>query len=670
MAIDISAKELTKSYGTDIILDRVSFHVNQGDRIGVIGVNGAGKTTLLNVLAGSLEADGGDIFIAQDKRIGYLRQDAGLDSGETVINQVRAVFAHFPEMEQEMEELLAKATADPENSQKYLERHQILHDRYEWMGGYAYESEIRGILTSMAFGEDMYDKKISSLSGGEKTRLALALLLLEKPDILFLDEPTNHLDIGTLKWLEQYLKGYRGTIILVSHDRYFLDQTVTRIFEIDRHRLTIYEGNYHVYAEKRRELRQTQAKVYEKQQREIARQEEMIRRFKQHGTEKLAKRARSREKRLDAMERIDRPTGENGKMKIAFHQNFRSGSDVVLAKGLAAGYGYGRDRKELFEEVSMDIKRGEQVCIVGDNGTGKTTLLRILVSQMEPAAGKVKLGHNVQIGYYDQAQEGLEDENTVIDELHDAYHLYTEGELRNMLGRFLFRGDQVFMRVGDLSGGEKARLALLKLMMSGANLLIMDEPTNHLDVESKEVFEEALMEYPGTCIIVSHDRYFLNRIPTRIMELTPAGLINFLGKYDYYMEKKQDMITSGKAYLQEMGRGAAGGGAGGRGAAGGGSGADGADEAQSDEAPLSSAERRRLQKEREAEERRRRREKESIEAAIAEAEEEMENISRELTRPEIMSDHEKLGCLSKRLEELRAEVDERMGRWLELEDQL
>ena len=665
MTIDISAKELTKAYGTDLILDKVSFHVNQGDRVGVIGVNGAGKTTLLNLLAGELAVDGGDTFIAADKRIGYLKQDAGLDSEKTVINQVRAIFEHFPEMEKEMEDLLAKATEDPENSQKHLDRYQKLQNRYEWMGGYAYESEIRGILTSMAFGEDMYDKKISSLSGGEKTRLALALLLLEKPDILFLDEPTNHLDIGTLKWLEQYLKGYRGTIVLVSHDRYFLDQTVTRIFEIDHHRLTIYEGNYRQYAEKRKEIRQSQARVYEKQQREIARQEEMIRRFKQHGTEKLAKRARSREKRLDAMERLDRPEGENGKMKLTFHQNYRSGSDVLLAKDLAAGFGYGRERKDLFEGVDLDIKRGERVCIVGDNGTGKTTLLRVLIGQLKPTSGKVKPGHNVQIGYYDQGQQSLDDESTVIDELHDAYHLYTEGELRNILGRFLFRGDQVFLKVGDLSGGEKARLALLKLMLSGSNLLILDEPTNHLDVESKEVFEEALLEYPGTCIIVSHDRYFLNRIPTRIMELTPGGLINFLGRYEYYIEKRQDMISSGKQYLQEMGKGTGGDGknSGAEEAGGDGSALDSGDESQ-----LSSAERRRLQKEKEAQERRRSRMKAALEEEITAAEEEMKKIEEELTKPEIMSDHQELSRLSARLEELKAQADESMQRWLELEE--
>ena len=686
MSIDISARGLTKAYGTDVILDRVSFHINRGDRVGIIGVNGAGKTTLLNVLTGELEIDDGDIFIASEKRIGYLKQDAGLDSDETVIDQVRAVFKHFPQMEAEMEELLAKATDAGEEGGRYLERYQMLHDRYEWMGGYAYESEIRGILTSMAFGEDMYDKKISTLSGGEKTRLALALLILEKPDILLLDEPTNHLDIGTLKWLEQYLKGYRGTMILVSHDRYFLDQTVTRIFEIDNHKLNIYEGNYRTYAQKRRELRQTQSRVYEKQQREIARQEEMIRRFKQRGTEKLAKRARSREKMLDAMERVERPDAENAKMKITFHQNYRSGSDVLLAKEIAAGFGYGRERKELFEGASMDIKRGERICIVGDNGTGKTTLLRILVGQMEPASGKVRLGHNVQIGYYDQTQEGLDGDNIVIDELHDAYHLYTEGELRNLLGRFLFRGDQVFTKVSDLSGGEKARLALLKLMMSGANLLIMDEPTNHLDVESKEVFEEALLEFPGTCIIVSHDRYFLNRIPTRIMELTPEGLVNFLGKYDYYIEKKQQMISSGRQYLQEMGRSAAndksgaggeaasGGAGGAAGTASGGAGADAAGPASGggsaidlDDPAMSSAERRRLQKEKEAQERRIRRKKESLEAEITRMEEEMAAVEEEIARPEIMSDHEELARLSARLEELRTAVDEHMKSWLELE---
>ena len=645
--IVISAKDLTKAYGTDVILDRVSFHVNKGDRIGIIGINGAGKTTLLRMLAGDDEPSSGDCFISGDLTLGYLKQDAGLESDNTVMQEVERVFRHFPEMEAKMEELLAKAGQSPEESGPLLEQYQQIHDRYEWMGGYSYQSEIRGILSSMAFGEDMYDKRIGTLSGGEKTRLALALLLLEKPDILFLDEPTNHLDIGTLKWLGQYLKGYRGTILLVSHDRYFLDETVTRIFEVENHRLNIYEGSYRFYAAERKVRRETQLRQYEKQQKEIARQEDMIRRFKQRGTEKLAKRAASREKMLESMERIERPDGEHGKLKVTFHQNYQSGKDVLLAQDLAKSFGFGRSRKELFRNVSMDIKRGERVCIIGDNGTGKTTLLRILMEEIPPGEGKIRIGHNVQFGYYDQGQQLLDPSNTVIEELQDAYHLYSEGELRNILGRFLFRGEQVFLQVGSLSGGEKARLSLLKLMLSGANVLVLDEPTNHLDIESKEIFEEALLEFPGTCIIVSHDRYFLNRIPTRILELTHEGLENFLGRYDYYLEKKQQMIRSGKQYLSEMGS---------------------REEGAVQEEELSAPERRRLQKQQEAQERRLRRQKEALEEKIQTLEEEIAGLEEQLGRPEVMTDPAKLQQLADSLETARAELDEAYEKWLELQD--
>ncbi len=645
--IVISAKDLTKAYGTDVILDRVSFHVNKGDRIGIIGINGAGKTTLLRMLAGEEEPGSGDYFISGDLTLGYLKQDAGLDSGNTVIQEVERVFRHFPEMEAKMAELLEEAGRHPEDSQAILEQYQRIHDRYEWMGGYSYQSEIRGILSSMAFGEETYEKKIRTLSGGEKTRLALALLLLEKPDILFLDEPTNHLDIGTLKWLEQYLRGYRGTILLVSHDRYFLDETVTRIFEVENHRLNIYEGSYGFYAAERKVRRQTQLRQYEKQQKEIARQEDMIRRFKQRGTEKLAKRAASREKMLDAMERIDRPDAEHGKMKITFHQNYQSGKDVLQAQDLAKSFGFGSKRKELFHHVSMDIKRGERVCIIGDNGTGKTTLLRILIEEIPPGEGKIRIGHNVQFGYYDQGQQLLDPANTVIEELQDAYHLYSEGELRNILGRFLFRGEQVFLPVGALSGGEKARLSLLKLMMSGANVLVLDEPTNHLDIESKEIFEEALLEFPGTCIIVSHDRYFLNRIPTRIMELTHEGLENFLGKYDYYLEKKQQMIRSGKQYLAEMGS---------------------REEGLPLEEELSPAEKRRLQKQKEAEERRQRRKKEALEQEIGQLETEIAGLEEQLGRQDVMTDPARLQSIADSLEKSRQRLDEAYEKWLELQD--
>ena len=629
--IVISANNLTKEYdGSNLVLDRVSFAVNGGERIGIIGINGAGKTTLLRMLAGQLPHDGGDFFVSSELKIGYLEQDGGFDSQRTVIEEVRKIFEHFPEMEKEMEQLLAAAGEEGEGQQAALTRYEQIRDRYERMGGYMYESEIRGILTSMAFDESMYNKKISTLSGGEKTRLALAMLLLEKPDILFLDEPTNHLDIGTLKWLEQYLKGYRGTIMIVSHDRYFLNETVNRIFEIEHGHLSIYEGNYDFYAEERRNRREVEMRHYEKQQKEIERQEEMIRRFKQRGTEKLAKRAASREKRLSAMDLMERPDAGHGKLKLNFRQNFQSGKDVLQAEGLSKSFGYGMNRVELFRNVSIDVKRGERVCIVGDNGIGKTTLIRML----------------------------MDDSNTVIGELQDAYHLYSEGELRNILGRFLFRGEAVFQEIGDLSGGERARLALLKLMMSGANTLILDEPTNHLDIESKEVFEEALLEFPGTCIIVSHDRYFLNRIPTRIMELTSDGLVNYLGKYDYYVEKKQQMIESGSKYVASLAKAA-----GGAADASGPSGRSGQEGVQ-----LSSSEERKLKKEKEAEERRLNRKREALEKEIQRLEEEIESIHDELMKPEVMTDHERLKSLSDRMEEDKTALDEAYEQWLELQE--
>ncbi|MBQ3184777.1 MAG: ATP-binding cassette domain-containing protein, partial [Firmicutes bacterium] len=535
---------------------------------------------------------------------------------------------------------------------KLLERYDALQEEYKNRGGYTYKSEMTGVLSSMAFKEDSYHKKISTLSGGERTRLALACLLLRKPDILFLDEPTNHLDIGTLKWLEQYLKNYKGTIVVVSHDRYFLDQTVNRIFEIENHKLNIYEGSYSFYAVERKNRREAELRKHEKQKKEIDRQEEMIRRFKQHGTEKLAKRAASREKRLSAMELTERPGGSHGKMKLSFKENFQSGKDVIYAENLSKTFGYGARAKELFKNVDLDIKRGERVCIVGANGIGKTTLLKMLMGDLVAGTGRIKHGHNVQIGYYDQGQLLLNNANTVIDELHDSYRLYTDGELRNILGRFLFRGESVFLNVGALSGGEKARLSLLKLMMSGSNVLILDEPTNHLDIESKEVFEEALLDFPGTCIIVSLDRYFLNRIPTRIMELTADGMENYLGAYDYYVEKKQQ-IESGKKYLNELGaKGTASAGAG-RNMSVQGMGAGVSGEAAGFGEELSSAEKRKLQKEKEAEERRIKRQKDALEKDIAELEEKIAELEAEVCKVEVATDHVKLAAISGELEEKR-----------------
>lgn len=636
--IVLSANNLTKTYGTDVIIDKASFHLNAGDKVGIIGRNGAGKTTLLNMLTGELPCDEGEFFVSQNMRIGYLKQRDNFSSEGTVLEEIEGIFSGLRELENEIAELSDKVAENPHDT-GLINRLDELQHRFDREGGYTYKSEMIGILNSMAFDESFYNKKISSLSGGERTRLALAALLLEKPDILLLDEPTNHLDIGTLKWLEQYLEAYRGTIMIVSHDRYFLDRTVNRIFEVENHKVYSYQGKYSDYAAQKKLRRETELRAYNNQQREIARQEEMIRRMKQRGTEHLAKRAASREKRLDMLERIERPESEMGKMKINFKENFPSGGDVIMAENLEKSFGRGTEHRELFHGVNLDIKRGERICILGPNGVGKTTLLRVLLGELTPDAGYLKIGHNVAFGYYDQGQLLLSDANTVLEELKESYRLYTDTEMRSILGRFLFRGEEVFLPVGSLSGGEKARLSLLKLMLSGANTLILDEPTNHLDIESKEVFEEALMEFPGTVIVVSHDRYFLQRIPTRILELTQDGVIEYLGRYDYYLEKKSQGISAKKYFskVQEKPAGDA-------------------------------AQQRRLKKEREAEERRRARLSEKLETEISELEDKISELEHNLCKPENMSDYELLARLGAEREETEKRLAEAYDEWAKVQE--
>ena len=636
--IVLSANNLTKTYGTDVIIDKASFHLNAGDKVGIIGRNGAGKTTLLNMLTGELPCDEGEFFVSQNTRIGYLKQRDNFSSEGTVLEEIEGIFSGLRELENEIAELSDKVAENPHDT-GLINRLDELQHRFDREGGYTYKSEMIGILNSMAFDESFYNKKISSLSGGERTRLALAALLLEKPDILLLDEPTNHLDIGTLKWLEQYLEAYRGTIMIVSHDRYFLDRTVNRIFEVENHKVYSYQGKYSDYAAQKKLRRETELRAYNNQQREIARQEEMIRRMKQRGTEHLAKRAASREKRLDMLERIEHPESEMGKMKINFKENFPSGGDVIMAENLEKSFGRGAEHRELFHGVNLDIKRGERICILGPNGVGKTTLLRVLLGELTPDAGYLKIGHNVAFGYYDQGQLLLSDANTVLEELKESYRLYTDTEMRSVLGRFLFRGEEVFLPVGSLSGGEKARLSLLKLMLSGANTLILDEPTNHLDIESKEVFEEALMEFPGTVIVVSHDRYFLQRIPTRILELTQDGVIEYLGRYDYYLEKKSQGISA-KKYFSKVQEKSAG----------------------------NAAQQRRLKKEREAEERRRARLSEKLETEIFELENQISELEQNLCKPENMSDYELLARLGAEREETEKRLAEAYDEWAKVQE--
>ena len=648
--IVLSASDLTKTYGTDVIIKGADFHINGGDRVGLVGRNGAGKTTLLNMLTGELRPDGGRIYMPAGLRMGYLRQRDNFGGDMTVMEAVESIFEPLRRLEEQIASAADMVAQTPEDRALLL-RLDSLQQEYEMRGGYTYKSEMTGILSSMAFGPEYYDKKIETLSGGERTRLALAALLLEKPDLLILDEPTNHLDIGMLKWLEQYLSSYRGCMIIVSHDRYFLNRTVNRIFEIEHHRLRTYDGNYDEYLEKKRQQSEAEMRAYENQQREISRQEAMIRAMKERGTEHLAKRARSREKRLDMIERIEKPKSAEDSMKIRFEQDFQSGSDVIMAEDLSKSFGEGKNRRKLFDHVSLDIKRGEKICIVGQNGIGKTTLLKIIMNEIRPDSGRIRAGHNVTFGYYDQGQMLLDPSNTVLEEMKNTYRLYTDTKMRSILGRFLFKGDDVFLKVRDLSGGEKARLSLLKMMLGGANTLILDEPTNHMDIESKEVFEEALAEFPGTAVIVSHDRYFLQKIPDRILELTPDGMVEYLGKYDYYMEKK-DRIESGKKYLESMASSEK---------------QEGGAGENDRERALSPEEQRRLNKEREAEERRRTRRREALEEELAGIEEEIAGLSERISRPENAADYKLLSELSEQLTEAKARSEELMEEWLALD---
>ena len=536
----LSCNNITKTFGTDAILSDCSFHIEEREKAAIVGPNGAGKSTLLKIIMGRLPADDGTVTISKDKTLGYLAQHQNLSSDGTIYDELLSVKKDIIALEEkirETEQQMKNATG--EQLDTLLDQYTKMNHQFELENGYAYQSEIVGVLKGLGFTEDDFSLPVNTLSGGQKTRVALGKLLLSRPDIILLDEPTNHLDMESIRWLENYLLGYNGSVIIVAHDRYFLDRIVTKIIEIENTHVTVFSGNYTAYADKKKILRNMQLKEYLNQQREIKHQQEVITKLKQFNREKSIKRAESREKMLDKLEVVDKPAEINDKMNIELDPSVISGNDVLSVSHLSKAF----DDNTLFTDISFDIKRGERVALIGNNGTGKTTILKIINDILPADSGEIKLGSKVTIGYYDQEHHVLDPDKTLFDELQDAYPDLNNTQIRNTLAAFLFTNDDVFKYIRDLSGGERGRVSLAKLMLSNANFLILDEPTNHLDMVSKEILENALNSYTGTVLYVSHDRYFINTTATRIIELVGQTTVNYIGNYDYYIEKK-DALTA------------------------------------------------------------------------------------------------------------------------------
>lgn len=536
----LSCNHISKSYGVETILNDCSFFINDNEKTAIVGNNGAGKSTIMKIIMGELSPDEGNVIIGKDKTIGYLAQYQDLGSDTTIYEEVKSVKQNLIDMEQkllEYEKEMAKVSGD--ELSKLIETYTNLEHRFQLLNGYSYKSEIEGVIKGLGFTEDDFNKSVGNLSGGQKTRVALCKLLLEKPDIIMLDEPTNHLDLNSIKWLETYLLNYNGAVLIIAHDRYFLDKIVSKVIEIENHKAHVYSGNYSDFAVKKQELRVATMNAYLKQQSEIKHQEEVIAKLRSYKQEKFYKRAESREKQLEKIDLIEKPEELKNNMTIKLEPDIVSGNDVLSVENLEKSY-----NTLLFKNISFEIKRGEHVAIIGDNGTGKTTILKIINGLVDADSGMIKLGTNVHIGYYDQEQHNLTDENTLFEEIANSYPNMTNTKIRNTLAAFMFTGEDVFKRVSDLSGGEKGRLSLAKLMLSEANLIILDEPTNHLDMASKEILENAINNYTGTVLYVSHDRYFINQTASRILELTNTKLINYLGNYDYYEEKKEELTAT------------------------------------------------------------------------------------------------------------------------------
>ncbi|EJR01260.1 TPA: ABC-F family ATP-binding cassette domain-containing protein [Bacillus mycoides] len=630
---------LSKLYGAETILANIKLEVQTKDRIALVGRNGAGKSTLLKIIAGELSHDGGEIIKPKDVSMGYLAQNTGLETSLTIWDEMLTVFTHLQQMETKLRKLEQEMGKEENFSnaaiyEKLLADYDQLQLDYKDQGGYQYEADIRSILSGLGFPVETHQTTISTLSGGQKTRLALGKLLLTRPDLLILDEPTNHLDIETLTWLEQYLQGYPGAILIVSHDRYFLDKLVTQVYEISNKESRRFVGNYSKYLDSKSALYEQEMKRYEKQQDEISKLEDFVQ--KNIARASTTKRAQSRRKQLDRMEVLARPLGDSKSASFHFDIEKQSGNDVLQVKDATIGY----YQEPIIEHVNMRLTRGDSVALVGPNGIGKSTLLKSIVNKLQLLHGNVAFGSNVSVGYYDQEQANLTSSKRVLNELWDEYPLQPEKEIRTILGNFLFTGDDVLKPVSSLSGGQKARLALAKLMMQKSNLLILDEPTNHLDLNSKEILENALIDYPGTLLFVSHDRYFINRVTTTVVELSTEGAQEYLGDYDYYVEKKNEMIE--RAELE-----------------------------QEDEVPVQKVVAQEKlnyleEKERKQLERQRTRKIEELEQNIVGLEEEIATLEDQLCLPEIYADYEKASEITTKKQTLQEQLEACMAEWEEL----
>lgn len=634
----LSVHNVSKSFGEDLLFQEVSFQVAAGDKLAIVGHNGCGKSTLLKILTGEMEADTGEVVLEHDKTMGYLAQYQNDTTSASIYEYALSAREDLLEMEERLRafesQMSTKSGADLD---RLMEQYHSLHHTFELQGGYSFRSEVSGVLKGLGFSEEDFEKNLTQLSGGQKTRASLGRLLMSKPDLLLLDEPINHLDLSSIEWLEGFLSNYNGAVIIVAHDRYFLDKVVSRVVDFYQKRTIVYKGNYSQFVRQREERMLTLAREYEKQQKEIEHQEAVIEKLRQFNREKSIKRAESRRKMLDKIQRMDRPTEEKHEMTLTLEPVVQSGKDVLDIQGLSKAYG----QQKLFSNVNIHMTRGEHVALIGDNGTGKTTIFKILNGLVPADAGVITLGANVTVGYYDQEQQLLDEDKTLFDEMQDAYPNLDNTRVRNVLAAFLFTEEDVFKRIRDLSGGERGRISLAKLMLSGANLLILDEPTNHLDMESKEILENALNHYEGTLFYVSHDRYFVNQTADRILELTADGLYEYLGDYDYYLRKKEERlarmaetpVADAKTAIE--------------------TGAD------ATEGKLDWEEQKRLA----AAKRKKENEQKRIEEAIEAAEDALAQIDAEFSNPEVATNSAKLNELSAKRGEIQTQLDGLYEQW-------